>query len=232
MDKILLVEDDKNLSFITKRMLESRGYDIEAAFSIKEAENILDKKKFDLILLDMMLPDGDGTNLCEKIRQTSVCPIIFVSCLSDNMTKISALEAGGDDYIVKPVNYEELITRIQINIRRAKQYNILNSEVDELTYPGLFINKNTREVWITDDNDKPTELAELSPIEYALLICMTEHEGTLLLYQNLYHEVWKSEDLGDVRTVMVHVSNLRKKLGERGKNLIHTVRSAGYIFRQ
>ena len=200
MDKILLVEDDKNLSFITKRMVESRGYEVDAAFSVAEAEEILDKKRFDLILLDMMLPDGDGTKLCEKIRETSVCPIIFVSCLSDNMTKISALEAGGDDYVVKPVNYEELITRIQINIRRAKQYNVVLNDAEELTYPGIVINKRTHEVWITDDNDNPCELVELSPIEYALLICMTDHEGTLLLYQNLYHEVWKSEDLGDVRT--------------------------------
>jgi len=232
MERILLVEDDKNLSFITKRILESRSFSVTAAFSITEAVDILERNRFDLILLDMMLPDGEGTSLCEKIREKSVCPIIFVSCLSDNMTKISALEAGGDDYVVKPVNYEELVTRIHVNIRRAKQYNIGRSEADELTYPGLFINKRTREVWITDDNEEMIEKVDLSPIEYALLICMSDHEGDLLLYNTLYQSVWKSEDLGDVRTVMVHVSNLRKKLGERGKNLIHTVRSAGYIFKQ
>ncbi len=232
MERILLVEDDKNLSFITKRILESRSFDVVAAFSVSEALDILERNRFDLILLDMMLPDGEGTNLCKIIRERSVCPIIFVSCLSDNMTKISALEAGGDDYVVKPVNYEELITRIQINIRRAKQYNIGRSESDELVYPGLFINKRTRDVWITDHEGEMVELVELSPIEYALLIYMSDHEGDLLLYNTLYQSIWKSDDMGDVRTVMVHVSNLKKKLGERGKNLIHNVRSAGYIFKQ
>jgi len=231
MERILLVEDDKNLSFITKRLLESRGYEVVAAFTVAEAQEMLKKKPFDLVLLDMMLPDGEGTQLCMEIREKSVCPIIFVSCLSDNITKISALKLGGDDYITKPVNYEELITRVQINIRRAKQYNLGRSESEELTYPGLIIKKLKREVWLTNNSDEAETLVDLSPIEYALLLCLIEHEGELVMYRHLYQQVWRVEDLGDVRTVMVHVSNLRKKLGESGKNLIHTVRSAGYIFK-
>ncbi|MBQ3032704.1 MAG: response regulator transcription factor [Anaerotignum sp.] len=231
MERILLVEDDKNLSFITKRLLESRGYEVTAAMSLTEAREKLQKIRFDLILLDMMLPDGEGTQLCGEIRETSVCPIIFVSCLSDNMTKISALQMGGDDYVTKPVNYEELIARIQVNIRRAKLYN-LKTEADELTFSGLLVKKQKHEVWLTDGNDLPVALVDLSPIEYGLLLCLIDHEGELMLYQTLYHHVWQSEDIGDVRTVMVHVSNLRKKLGDAGKALIHTVRSAGYIFKQ
>lgn len=231
MEKILLVEDDKNLSFITKRMLESRGFSVIAALTLEEAREQLKNIRFDLILLDMMLPDGEGTQLCAEIRETSVCPIIFVSCLSDNLTKISALRMGGDDYVTKPVNYEELITRVQINIRRAKLYN-LKTEADELLFPGLLVKKQLHEVWLTGKDGLPLTLVDLSPIEYALLLCMTDHEGELMLYQTLYHEVWHSEDVGDIRTVMVHVSNLRKKLGDAGKKLIHTVRSAGYIFKQ
>ena len=231
MEQILLVEDDSSLSFITKRLLESRGYEVTAALSLADARETLRKKRFDLILLDMMLPDGEGTQLCEEIRETSVCPIIFVSCLSDNMTKISALQKGGDDYVTKPVNYEELITRVQVNIRRAKQYN-LKTEADELSYPGLLVKKQVREVWLLDEGGGQETLADLSPIEYALLLCLMDHEGELVLYQNLYQQVWQVEDLGDVRTVMVHVCNLRKKLGNAGKELIHTVRSAGYIFRK
>lgn len=187
--------------------------------------------RFDLILLDMMLPDGEGTQLCAEIRETSVCPIIFVSCLNDNLTKISALQMGGDDYVTKPVNYEELIARVQVNIRRAKMYN-LKTEVDELIFPGLLVKKTKHEVWLTDEKNAPVTMVDLSPIEYGLLICLIDHEGELMVYQSLYHDVWHSEDFGDVRTVMVHVSNLRKKLGDAGKNLIHTVRSAGYIFKQ
>lgn len=231
MERILLVEDDKNLSFITKRMLESRGYEVTAAMSLQEARETLQKMRFDLILLDMMLPDGEGTQLCGEIRETSVCPIIFVSCLSDNVTKISALQMGGDDYVTKPVNYEELIARVQVNIRRAKLYN-LKTEADELAFPGLLVKKQKHEVWLTDEKEQPAMLVDLSPIEFALLICLIDHEGELVLYQNLYQQVWQSEDIGDVRTVMVHVSNLRKKLGDAGKTLIHTVRSAGYIFKK
>lgn len=231
MERILLVEDDKKLSFITKRMLESRAYEVVAAFSLAEARAYLAGQPFDLILLDMMLPDGEGTQLCAEIRQTSVCPIIFVSCLNDSPTKISALQTGGDDYILKPVHYEELITRVQINIRRAKQYNRDSMKADEIRFPALLIQKQKREVWSLAADGTPETKLELSPIEYALLLCLVERRGELVLYRDLYQTVWRAEDYGDFRTVMVHVSNLRKKLGEENKELIHTVRGAGYIFK-
>ena len=231
MDRILLVEDDKDLSFITKRLLESRGYEVMTAAAIAEAQELLRQHSYDLILLDLMLPDGEGTQLCEEIRQTSVCPIIFVSCLSDNLTKIGALQLGGDDYITKPVDYEELVARIQVNIRRAKQYNLGKTEQDEMYFPGLILHKQKREVWLTNEKNERLEMADLSPIEYALLLCLIEKEGKLVLYQDIFQQVWHTEDFGDVRTLMVHISNLRKKLGDRGR-LIHTVRSAGYIFKR
>ena len=231
MEYILLVEDDKQLSFITKRILVSKGYGVVTAFSIRQAKSELKKREFDLILLDMMLPDGEGSQMCEEIREYSVCPIIFVSCLSDQETKISALELGGDDYITKPVNYEELATRIQVNIRRAKQYNIKKLQEEEMHFPGLCIRKKAREAWTTDTKGEVQSMLELSPMEYALLIYLAEKKGELVLYQDLFRSVWQTEDTSDVRTVMVHVSNLRKKMGECGK-LIHTVRSAGYIFKE
>lgn len=231
MEYILLVEDDKQLSFITKRMLESKGYGVITAFSIRQAKAQLEKREFDLILLDMMLPDGEGSRVCEEIREFSVCPIIFVSCLSDQNTKISALKMGGDDYVTKPVNYEELLARIEVNIRRAKQYSEKKPTLEELNFPGLCVKRKMREAWITDDKGEMISQLELSPLEYALLICLIENQGELVLYQDLFKQVWQTEDASDVRTVMVHVSNLRKKMGECGK-LIHTVRSAGYIFKE
>lgn len=231
MEHILLVEDDKDLSFITKRFLQSRGYDVSVANGFAKAQDLLEHYRFDLILLDLMLPDGDGAQLCADIRKNSVCPILFVSCLNDNATKIAALRMGGDDYITKPVDHEELIARIQANIRRAKQYNLGKSEQEQMLFPGLLLDKQKHEVWLTDAANVPQELLELSPIEYALLLCLVEREGELVLYQDIFHQVWHAEDLGDVRTLMVHISNLRKKMGDRGK-LIHTVRRAGYIFKR
>ena len=231
MEYILLVEDDKQLSFITKRILVSKGYGVVTAFSIRQAKSELKKREFDLILLDMMLPDGEGSQMCEEIREYSVCPIIFVSCLSDQDTKLSALRMGGDDYVTKPVNYEELLVRIEVNIRRAKQYSEKKIISDELHFPGLCVKRKMREAWTTDNKGKLLEKLELSPLEYALLICLIDNQGELVLYQDLFKQVWQTEDASDVRTVMVHVSNLRKKMGECGK-LIHTVRSAGYIFKE
>lgn len=230
MEYILLVEDDEQLSFITKRLLESKGYAVLAVNTISAAREAVERNRIDLILLDLMLPDGNGIQFCTEIRQYSTCPIIFLSCLGDNISKISALRTGGDDYITKPVNFEELVARIEANIRRAKEYNLVTGETEKISFPGLLLLKKKREVWlVTEDGVRENQL-ELSPIEYSLLLCLVERAGELVLYQDLYQQVWQAEDLGDIRTVMVHVSNLRKKMGQSGKELIHTVRSAGYIF--
>lgn len=229
-DKILLVEDDKDLVFIMKRILENKEYKVMSAASVKEALLRLKEESFDIILLDIMLPDGYGLDICKKIRENSFCPIIFISCLNDSETKINALQIGGDDYITKPVDYQELIARIEVNIRRAKRYNLGRSASEEERYPGLLVKKVRREVWLTDEEENVLELVDLSPIEYQLLCVLMEKPGELILYQELYQKVWDADDLGDVRTVKVHVSNLRKKLGIHGKEFIHTVRGAGYMF--
>ena len=226
----MLVEDDEQLTFISKRLLESRGYAVVTASAVSAAKEAMERFAFDLILLDMMLPDGTGTELCEEIRRDSTCPIIFLSCLSDNISKISALKMGGDDYITKPVNFEEMLARIQVNIRRVKEYSVSAQNPQDMSFPGLLLRKKKREAWLLGQDGSLGSLLELSPIEYSLLLCLAERAGELVLYQDLYQQVWQAEDLGDVRTVMVHVSNLRKKMGQSGKELIHTVRSAGYIF--
>lgn len=230
MEKILSVEDDEKMANIIKLMLESRGYAVTSAKSICEASKEMVSQSFDLILLDMMLPDGDGTDFCNQIREYSFCPIIFVSCLSDKEAKIKALEIGGDDYVTKPIDFEELFVRIQVNLRRANQYNLGKSKTSEERFPKLLIKKNKREVWITDELDNMVEQLVLSPTEYLLLIYFATNEDELLLYEDLYRNIWNAEDFGDFRTVMVHVSNLRKKLKDFGINYIHTVRGAGYIF--
>ena len=226
----MLVEDDEQLTFITKRLLESRGYAVVTASAVSAAKEAMERFAFDLILLDMMLPDGTGTELCEEIRRDSTCPIIFLSCLSDNISKISALKMGGDDYITNPGNFEEMLARIQVNIRRVKEYSDSAQNPQDMSFPGLLLRKKKREAWLLGQDGSLGSLLELSPIEYSLLLCLAERAGELVLYQDLYQQVWQAEDLGDVRTVMVHVSNLRKKMGQSGKELIHTVRSAGYIF--
>lgn len=230
MEKILSVEDDKDLSGIIKLMLENKGYKVTTAQTIFQANKILENESFDLILLDMMLPDGEGTALCDSIRKSSFCPIIFVTCLSDKEAKFNALEIGGDDYITKPIDFEELFARIKVNLRRANQYNLGKSFADKEIVSKLLIDKGKREVWIIDDNKEKNKQINLSPTEYLLLEYFVKNRDELLLYEELYKAIWNVDDLGDYRTVMVHVSNLRKKLKDFDADYISTVRSAGYIF--
>jgi DNA-binding response OmpR family regulator len=168
-----------------------------------------------------MLPDCSGDELCRSIRENCVCPIIFMSCLEDTDTIIRALHSGGDDYMVKPICYPELLARAEAIIRRSRQNRVpstirnFHSFTMDTTHRRILKGK--------------TEV-DLSSIEYALLRYMVERPDTLLLYQDLYQNVWETDSLGDFRTVMVHISNIRKKNDPEHRGIIETVRGAGYIF--
>lgn len=220
MYRTLLVEDDLDLSEIVTANLVHAGYDVDAAFTCAQAEERIRETEYDLILLDMMLPDQSGDELCRNIRRICDCPIIFMSCLDDSGTIINALRCGGDDYMVKPVNFEELLARAEAVIRRARQRQSGAMRVfRQFTMDTIHhrILRGEREVG-------------LSSIEYALLDYMTQRPNTLLLYQELYQGVWDSDSLGDFRTIMVHISNLRKKIDPDKVGVIETIRGAGYIF--
>lgn len=222
MYHILLVEDDKDLSVITMTHLTRAGHRVDAAFTCAEARDLLSCNRYDLILLDIMLPDCSGDELCRSIRQASNCPIIFMSCLGDSDVIVDALRSGGDDYMVKPVRYPELLARADAVIRRSRNTDQANPNLRR--FRSFALDTLHRRIL------REEEVEELSAIEYALLLHMVDHPDTLLLYQDLYQQIWDSDSLGDVRTVMVHVSNLRKKLDPEHKGIISTVRGAGYIF--
>ena len=222
MYHILLVEDDQDLSIITMTHLTRAGHKVDPAFTCAEAQALLSCNQYDLVLLDIMLPDCSGDELCRSIRQTSNCPIIFMSCLSDGDVIVDALRSGGDDYMVKPVRYPELLARADAVIRRARNTDQANANLRR--FRSFTLDTLHRRI----QRDGETE--ELSAIEYALLLHMVDHPDTLLLYQDLYQQIWDSDSLGDVRTVMVHISNLRKKLDPDHRGIISTVRGAGYIF--
>lgn len=223
MYHILLVEDNEDLAAITCTHLTHAGHRVEIAYTCAQAEALLAQDTYDLILLDIMLPDRSGEELCRSIRRDCDCPIIFMSCLEDSDTIVEALRSGGDDYMVKPVRYPELLARVDAVIRRSRQ----NQEA-----PANHLREFRS---FTMDLDRHSllrngEPIDLSTIEYALLQYMVDHPKTLLLYQDLYQNVWDRDSLGDIRTVMVHISNLRKKLDPDRRGIIETVRGAGYIF--
>lgn len=223
MYSALLVEDDKDLSLITQLNLTHADYEVDAAFNCAEALDFLKDKEYDLILLDEVLPDKNGDELCSVIRDACTCPIIFMSCLDDSKTKIKALRSGGDDYMVKPVCFDELLARAEAIIRRSK--SVHTAPAKTIREFKQFSVDTARHRLLRDGEE-----IDLSSIEYDILRYFTEHQNELLLYQQIYEGVWDSDSLGDIRTVMVHISNLRKKINPDKTGIIETVRGAGYIF--
>ena len=223
MYNALLVEDDRDLSVITQMNLKHANYQVDAAFTCAEALEFLKEKEYDLILLDVVLPDKRGDELCKIIRDACTCPIVFMSCLDDSKTIVKALRSGGDDYMVKPISYDELLARADAVIRRSKAVRGNDKR-------GFY---EFRQFTVDTDRHRALRGDEeigLSSIEYEILKYMIDHPGELLLYRQIYENVWDSDSLGDVRTVMVHISNLRKKLDPERTGIIETVRGAGYIF--
>jgi len=222
MYRTLLVEDYKDLSTITKANLSYAGYAVDAAFTCAQALEELDRNRYDLILLDMILPDMRGDELCRHIRSSCGCPIIFVSCLDDSRTIVSALRGGADDYMIKPIRYDELLARAEAVIRRSIHKPAADGSL--LHFQHFQIDTVRRTAC------READPVELSEIEYQLLLFLVQHPGELLLYQQIYEAVWGGDSLGDFRTVMVHISKLRKKIDPDHRGIIDTVRGAGYIF--
>jgi DNA-binding response OmpR family regulator len=229
MKRVLVVEDDVDLSVITTFNLVKQGYQVDQAYTCKQARQLLDKNKYDVILLDVALPDMQGTELCAAIRSECDCPIIFMSCLSDSDVIITALKNGGDDYMVKPIDYDVLNVRIDAIMRRMQKPEP-EPEVQEIKEEGMRYFRSFQVDTRYHRIIRGEEEMDLSSIEYALLAYMMDHPDVLLLYQELYRQVWGNESFGDIRTVMVHISNLRKKLDPDRRGVIGTVRGAGYIF--
>lgn len=222
MYRALLVEDDRDLSVITQTNLSHAGYSVDAAYDCAQALVMFHTNSYDLVLLDSILPDMRGDELCRRIRAVCSCPIIFVSCLDDSGVIVKSLRSGADDYMVKPIDYKELLARAEAITRRS--HRVLRPDDGVIRFRSFQIDTDSRTV--TSEGT----LLDLSGIEYEMLLYMTQHPGELLLYQQIYEQVWGSDSLGDFRTVMVHISKLRRLVDPHRRGIIETVRGAGYIF--
>lgn len=176
-----------------------------------------------IILLDIMLPDVNGVDLCTQLRALVYCPILFISCIDDEDTVIQALETGGDDYLVKPFSNKMLLARIQANLRRIEG---APKTPGLIQFPRFAINTNEH-VLIVSGNTY-----HLSSIEYDVLLYITRHPYRTISLDEIYEAVWNAPSHGDVRTVISHVYNLRKKLETDPKKpeIIRSVRGFGYYF--
>lgn len=218
MPKILVVDDEQHIIDLVRLYLEREGYDIEEAATGNEA---LVKQKSgspDLILLDLMLPDIDGYEVCRQIRTRSNVPILMLTARKEDIDKIVGLELGADDYLTKPFNPRELVARVRAILRRYQS----GSKPGETVEIGkLRIDFPRREV--TVDN-RPVKLRTK---EFALLATFAENPGIVLSREKLLETVWGYDFYGESRTVDVHVNHLREKIAGSGA-IIETVRGTGY----
>jgi DNA-binding response OmpR family regulator len=220
---ILIVEDDVNISNMLIDLLGENGYDTKCAYSGTEALLNIKQNYFDLILLDLMLPGLPGEKVVEKIRQKYSMPILAVSAKGDQKTKIDLLKMGADDYITKPFDTNELLARIEVQLRRYSKSSCNNQE-QLITYKDICLNLDTFKVYI---QGIPLSVTKR---EFLILELLMRNHRKVFTKNNIYKSVWKDEFFGDDNTVNVHICNIRTKLSRVNPNqeYIQTVWGIGF----
>lgn len=222
---ILIVDDDEDLSSITMDLLTDNGFSVTRCFNCADALNALNTCSFRLLILDVNLPDSTGFELCQKIRQSSNVPIIIISARTSDTDRITGLDIGGDDYIPKPYSLQELLARVNANLRRSYHMKISNNS--NLFYFGnVCVNLDARKV---TKNGFPLEL---SVKEFDLLAYLIKHKNEALQKERLFNAVWGEYSIGEIGTLTVHIRWLREKIEEDPSNPEHivTVWGVGYRF--
>ena len=227
MSKILIIEDEEAIADLEKDYLELSGFEVEIENQGDTGLVRAVKEDFDLLILDLMLPEIDGFEICRQVREAKNTPIIMVSAKKDDIDKIRGLGLGADDYITKPFSPSELVARVKAQMRRYTQYNDGKKSDSEniIDFAGLLLNKESHEC-IYNEQSLP-----LTPTEFEILWILCENRGKVISSQRLFEEVWHEEYLKNSNnTVMVHIRHLREKLSKpTGKSdLIKTVWGVGY----
>lgn len=222
MRKILIVDDDSALSDITKEMLETYEYDVEQAFSVEEAFDMLTDGRFDLILLDINFPDGEGYEVCKELRKVSTVPVIFASARTNVDDRVAGFEMGGDDYLPKPYSMKELLVRVNALIRRTYGFN---EKEEKVSFGDVDVDLTSRSV------KKNGKMISLSLKEFDLLAYLCRNKGIAIEKDKLISEVWGAFSEVDSSTLTVHVRWLREKLEDNPSKPEHikTVFKVGYI---
>ncbi len=222
---ILVVDDEKEIADLLEVYLKNDGYRVLKFYAGKPALACMKEEKIDLALLDIMLPDINGLEICRRIRETYNFPIIMLTAKGEELDKVTGLTMGADDYITKPFAPLEVVARVKAQLRRFTQYNTGAQEENLLAIRGLFLNKDTHECTL---NEEPVDL---TPTEFAILWTLAENQGRVITSEELFSQVWQEKYFENSNnTVMVHVRHLRQKLkdsAERPK-YIKTIWGVGY----
>ena len=228
MKKILVVDDEDKIRIIIKKYAEFEGYAITEASNGMEAIEACQREDFDLIIMDVMMPELDGFSACKEIKKIKDIPVIMLSARGEEYDKIHRFESGVDDYVVKPFSPKELMMRVNVVITRNARNSLNNSgekvkEHDVYRYEGLEVDFTSRIVTVDGVE------ASMTPKEYDLLFYMIRNKGIALTREKLITQVWGYDYFGDDRTLDTHIKLLRSNLGEY-RGLVTTLRGVGYRF--
>jgi len=227
---ILVVDDEERIRRLLKMYLEREEYQIEEAENGDEALEMALSKDYDLVILDIMMPGIDGVEVCKKLREKKATPVIMLTAKGEEANRVQGLEAGADDYIVKPFSPREVVLRVKAILRRSSQTSYLKTDTTAkniLVFPHLTIDHDAHRV--TADGKE----VNLTPKEYELLYFLAKTPDKVYDREKLLKEVWQYEFFGDLRTVDTHVKRLREKLNKvssEAAKMIVTVWGVGYKF--
>ena len=219
MTKILLVEDDGQIAAYLGELLRAEGFDTQIAGSKKEASECLLVQAFDMVLIDVSLPDGNGFSICAEIKREYEIPVIFLTASGDEYSVVAGLDMGADDYIAKPFRPRELISRIRSVLRRCKkEQRILSCGDLKVNVSSATVTKGEKELF-------------LSALEYRLLLILLQNKGQILTRNQLLEEIWDaSGEYVNDNTLSVYMKRLREKIEKNPQSprLLHTIRGIGY----
>ena len=223
--KVLVIEDEPDIRKTLEYNLLREGFEVSGCGSIKEAKKLIEDPKFSIILLDLMLPDGSGLDLCKEIKSdtaTKDIPIVILTAKDDEVDKVVGFELGADDYVTKPFSVRELILRVKAILKRNSKTLLTPIEVNR-NFGSLKMDIESHEVFIDDKE------VILTALEFKLLNQLVERRGRVQTRDQLLSDVWGYSTDVTTRTVDTHIKRLREKLGTMGK-YVQTIRGVGYKF--
>ncbi|MDD2497950.1 MAG: VanR-ABDEGLN family response regulator transcription factor [Desulfitobacteriaceae bacterium] len=225
-DKILVIDDEREIADLVELYLQNENYTVFKFYSANDALACIEKTNLDLAILDVMLPDGNGFEICQKIREKYAYPVIMLTAKEEETDKITGLTLGADDYITKPFRPLEMVARVKAQLRRYKKYNSpLAKDEKVFIHSGLVLDVNKHQCLL---NEKPLSL---TPTEFSILRILFEQKGNVVSSERIFHEIWKDEYFSKSNnTITVHIRHLREKLNDSAENpkYIKTIWGVGY----
>ena len=222
---ILVVDDEKEIADLVELYLLNEGYDVSKFYSPAEALEYLEGNLPDLAVLDVMMPEIDGFELCRRIRTRHNYPIIMLTAKVEDIDKITGLAIGADDYVTKPFNPLEVVARVKAQLRRVQRYSSPREVSDDvIDFDGLIINRKTHECTYNEQS------ISLTPTEFSILWFLCENRGQVISSERLFETIWGEKYFNNNNTVMVHIRHIREKMNEPAGSpkIIKTVWGVGY----